>query len=236
MPPNCWLELICVERDSCPLKETSPMRKLHSRFPIAAVLLTLGWTGASAAAQDCCHSSGPKAELPAARAITPATPLSLLSTEGLRKEFNASSQKIRIVALLSPTCAECQSGHAVVGGILKKFPSPKLQALLVWEPMRDGDSSVTAAEQAETVRDLRIAQGWDGSRDVGKLFGATLDLHQIAWDVYLIYKPGITWEGQQPPQPTFWMHQLAGADPSLLLCVNPARLSTEVGKLLGQEN
>jgi hypothetical protein len=165
---------------------------------------------------------------------TPATPLSSVSTEDLRKEFNASSQKIRIVALLSPTCPECQSGHAVVGGILKRFPSPRLQALLVWEPMRDGDSPAAAAEQAETVRDARISQGWDGSRDVGKLFGATLELHETAWDVYLIYKAGVVWEGQRPPHPTFWMHQLDGADPSLLLCVNPSRLSTEVGKLLDQ--
>jgi hypothetical protein len=102
--------------------------------------------------------------------------------------------------------------------------------------MRDGDNSTTAAEQAETIRDVRISQGWDSSRDVGKLFGAALDLHEIAWDVYLIYKPGITWEGQQPPHPTFWMHQLAGADSSLLLCVNPGRLNAEVGKLLGQPN
>jgi hypothetical protein len=212
------------------------MRKHYSLFPVVAVLLTLGWTGASAAPQDCCHSSVQKTERTAASASTPATPLSVFSTEDLRKEFNASSQKVRIVALLSPTCTECQSGHAVVGRILKKFPSPGLQALLVWEPMRDGDSSATAAEQAETVQDPRISQGWDGSRNVGKLFGATLDLHEIAWDVYLIYKPGITWETQQPPHPTFWMHQLAGTDPSLLLCVNPARLSTEVGKLLGQPN
>jgi hypothetical protein len=162
--------------------------------------------------------------------------LALLSTVDLRREFNASSQKIRIVALLSPTCPECRSGHAIVGGILKKFPSPRLQALLVWEPMRDGDSSETAAEQAEAVRDVRISQGWDGSRDVGTLFGTALDLHEIAWDVYLIYKPGITWEGQQPPRPTFWMHQLDEADPSLLLCVNPARLGTEVEKLLDQRN
>jgi hypothetical protein len=212
------------------------MRKLRSLFPATAILLILGCTSASAAPQDCCHSSAHKTERPDARANTPAAPLSLLGTEDLRKEFNASSQKIRIVALLSPTCAECQSGHAIVGGILKKFSSPKLQALLVWEPMRDGDSSAAAAEQAEMVRDLRISQGWDGSRDVGKLFGATLDLDEIAWDVYLIYKPGIRWDGQQPPHPTFWMHQLTGADPSLLLCVNPSRLSTEVEKLLDRLN
>ena len=208
------------------------MRRLHSIFPIAVMLLILGWMSAWAVPQDCCHSTAQKAEPPAASASTPATPLSSVSIEELRKEFNASSQKIRIVALLSPTCSECRSGHAVVGGILKKFPSPRLQALLVWEPMRDGDSPAAAAEQAETVRDARISQGWDGSGDAGKLFGSTLDLHEIAWDVYLIYKPGITWEGQRPPHPTFWMHQLDGADPSLLLCVNPSRLSTEVGKLL----
>jgi hypothetical protein len=211
------------------------MRKFHSLFSITALLLILGWTRASAAPQDCCHSSVHKAERPDARAGTPA-PLSLLSTEDLRKEFNASSRKIRIVALLSPTCSECQSGHAVVGRVLQKFPSPRLQALLVWEPMREGDSPATAAEQAEMVRDARISQGWDGSRDVGELFGATLDLHEIAWDVYLIYKPGITWEGQRPPHPTFWMHQLAGADPSLLLCANPSRLGAEVEKLLDQPN
>ena len=203
---------------------------------MVAGLLTLGWMSAMAVPQDCCHSSLRKAERNPASASTPATPLSLLSTEDLRREFNASRQKVRIVALLSPTCPECQSGQAVVGGILKKFPSPRLQALMVWEPMRDGDSPVTAAEQAETVRDVRISQGWDDSRDVGKLFGTTLDLHDIAWDVYLIYKPGITWEGQQPPHPTFWMHQLDGADPSLLLCANPGRLITEVGKLLDQPN
>jgi hypothetical protein len=212
------------------------MRKLHSLFPFVAVLLAFVWMSPSAAAQDCCHSSAPNAARPATPASTPAAPLSALSTEDLRKQFNASRQKVRIVALLSPTCPECQSGHAVVGRILQKFPSPALQALLIWEPMRDKDSSATAAEQAETVRDPRISQGWDSSRDVGKLFGATLDLHEIAWDVYLIYKPGITWEAQQPPHPTFWMHQLTSADPSLLLCVNPTRLSTEVGKLLRRHN
>jgi hypothetical protein len=211
------------------------MRKLHSLFSATAVLLTLGWTSAPAVPQDCCHSSAGKAVLPAAHA-KPAPPLSALSTEDLRTEFNASSKKVRIVALLSPTCPECQSGHAVVGHVLEKFPSSKLQALLMWEPMRDGDSPARAAEQAETIRDVRISQGWDDSRDVGKLFGETLDLHQTAWDVYLIYKPGITWEGKQPPHPTFWMHQLDGADPNLLLCMNPGRLSTEVGKLLGQAN
>jgi hypothetical protein len=211
------------------------MQRLQPIALVAAIFLSLGWSGVPVDPQDCCHSSAHKAQSPDSTS-TPAASLSLVSTEQLRKEFNAMSQKVRIVALLSPTCPECQSGHVIVGGILKKFPSPRLQALLVWEPMRDGDTPATAAEQAEEVRDPRISQGWDGRRDLGKLFGATLDLHETAWDVYLIYKPGIIWEGLQPPHPTFWMHQLDGADPSLLLCANPSRLSAEVGKLLDQPN
>ncbi len=213
------------------------MRKTYPVLLVAAVLLSFGWMGASSAThQDCCHPSVAKSGSSATLATTPAKPMSSLSAEDVRKEFNASSQKVRVVALLSPTCPDCQSGHGVVGRVLKKFPSPQLKAILVWEPMRDGDNASSATQQAETVQDIRISQGWDGGQNLGKLFGQTLDLHQIAWDVYLVYKPGIKWEGLQPPRPTFWMHQLEGADPKLLLCENPTRLNVEVGKLLGQMN
>lgn len=48
----------------------------------------------------------------------------------------------------------------------------------------------------------------------------------------LDYTPGVKWEDQASPRPTFWMHQLAGVDPKLLLCADPTRLSVEVAKLL----
>ena len=213
------------------------MRKTYSVLLIAAVLLSFGWMRASSAVhQDCGHPSVAKSGSSAALATTPARPMSSLNAEDVHKEFNASSQKVRVVALLSLTCPDCQSGLGVVGRVLKKFPSPQLKAILVWESMRDGDNASSATQQAETVQDIRISQGWDGGHNLGKLFGQTLDLHQIAWDVYLVYEPGIKWEGPQPPRPTFWMHQLEGADPKLLLCENPTRLNVEVGKLLAQTN
>ena len=211
------------------------MRKTYPAVLIAAALFSFGWMGASPAAhQDCCHPSAAKSGSSTAPVVTSARPMSSLNAEDMRKEFNAFSQRVRVVALLSPTCPDCQSGHRVVGRVLKKFPSPKLKAILVWEPMRDGDDATSATQQAETVQDIRISQGWDGGQNLGKLFGQTLDLHQIAWDVYLVYIPGIKWEGTQPPRPTFWMHQLEGADPKLLLCENPTRINAEVGKLLDQ--
>src|SRR5713226_3425516 len=144
------------------------MRKTYPVLLIAAVLLSFGWMRASSAVhQDCCHPSVAKSGRSAALATTPARPMSSLNAEDVRKEFNASSQKVRVVALLSPTCPDCQSGHGVVGRILKKFPSSKLRAILVWGPMRDGDNAAIATQQAESVRDVRIAQGWDGTRELG---------------------------------------------------------------------
>jgi hypothetical protein len=202
-------------------------------FLLGVMVIASGAWTARSAAQSCCHSAAKDAPNVAA-SDNAAAPMRSVSTDAVRKEFNASSDKVRIVALLSPTCPDCQSGHAVVGRVLKKFSSADLQTILVWEPMREGDSPVAATHEADTLRDSRITQGWDGRRSIGELFGRTLGLHTVAWDVYLVYKQGIKWEGAQPPAPTFWMHQLEGADPNLLLCANPSQLSTEVGKLLGQ--
>jgi hypothetical protein len=209
------------------------MRLAYRSLSLAVGLSMLGWVGPSAARfQGCCHRTGEKTAHSRANSVIGVRGMSPVTVDEVRKQFNASSDKVRIVALLSPKCPGCQSGHAVVGRILKKFSSPELRAILVWEPMRDDDNPVAATEQAEKVRETRIWQGWNGNKHVGDLFGKTLELDDIAWDTYLIYKPGIKWEAAQPPRPTFWMHQLVGVDPKLLLCADPTRLGVEVAKLL----
>jgi len=213
------------------------VRKLYILLIAVAAVLTVGRAGvSSAASQGCCPRTLVSTKQPATASSKATSVISPVDTDAVRKEFNSSNDKVRIVALLSPTCPGCRSGHGVVGQVLKRFSSSRLQAILVWEPMLDGDSPKTATQQADTIYDARITQGWNDDKEVGKLFGATLGLHDIAWDVYLLYKPGIKWEAQQPPRPTFWMHQLEGADPNLLLCEDPARLSAEVGKLLDQSH
>lgn len=206
------------------------------------MLVTLGVRNTFSAVSrplSCCHSLQVAAARPLASADATVTPIHPLNTWEVREEFNATSDKVRIVALLSPTCPGCEAGHAVVARVLRKFSSPKLQAILVWEPMLQGDSPAAASKQAETVQDSRIFQGWNERKNLGQLFGETLGMHgsdNVAWDVYLLYKPGIKWEGQQPPPPTFYMHQLTELNPKLLLCADPTELSLQVGKLLGQTN
>ena len=152
----------------------------------------------------------------------------------VREEFNKASGSVRFVSILSPTCPMCVKGHGVVREIFEDVKSDKLKGFLVWLPMKANDNARTAFTEARSWKDPRVlAEGWDSEREVGNQFSKTLKLRGSAWDVYLVYKPGVRWEGDLPPAPTFWMHQLradVGADQKQ--CLNASRLKKEIRKIL----
>ncbi len=101
--------------------------------------------------------------------------------------------------------------------------------------MMPGDNAQFASVEAETFKEYPMVHTWDPERRLGELYAKTLNLRASAWDVYLLYVAGIRWDENEPPHPTFWMHQLPadiGANPNILL--NPTRLSQELLKLLGR--
>ena len=165
-----------------------------------------------------------------------AKPVSLAGyrTAELRGEFNRASDRVRVVALLSPTCGICQKGQRVVQSVFSKHANDaRLRGFVVWLPMLPSDSRESAGAQAASFVDGRLMQHWDGDRASGNLLAKTLGLKGSAWDVYLLYAPGVKWTGEQPPTPTFWMHQLreeSGADQRT--CLNPAVFEGKVAELL----
>lgn len=164
----------------------------------------------------------------------PVSPLPELSVGRLKEEFNRASNTVRVLAILSPTCGPCQRGRGVVNEVFDRYSSDKLKGFVVWLPMKPKDNAQTAQLESDKLKDERISvRGWDGKRSIADLFAKPLKLRGTAWDVYLIYAPGIKWEGAEPPQPTYWMHQLQAADQKL--CLNPAALSNQVKRLLEGE-
>ncbi len=163
----------------------------------------------------------------ASRAMKP------LPAEDLRRAFNQAADAVRLLAVVSPTCPLCLAGYAALRSLLDCFPAAPLQAFVVWIPMLPEDDAEAAAEAAVPEDPRRLLQGWDAGRRIGNLFEQSLALTRTAWDVYLVYAPGVVWEGDLPPAPSFWMHQLdldSGAAPALWL--DPAALAREVGRLL----
>lgn len=108
-----------------------------------------------------------------------------------------------------------------------------MRGLVIWLPMLAGDDDAAAFRQAQAWQEVRVQHWWDGRRYVSQDFARVLGLEIPAWDVYLLYPPGVPWKGVRPPAPSFWMHQLAGpgADPALLLCDDPGRLTRELDAL-----
>ena len=79
--------------------------------------------------------------------------------------------------------------------------------------------------------DPRVQHYWTDDQRVGEMFQSPLGLKdEPAWDVYLVYAPGILWRGSTPPKPTYFMHQLGGLPTSRRL--DGEVLATKLRELL----
>ncbi len=94
--------------------------------------------------------------------------------------------------------------------MLEKETDPDLRVYLAWVPMFRGmERDVPMA--SETMADARTSHYWDGDSLLGKLYRKKLGLPEDAWDIFFLYGPDATWDGDEPPAPSFWMHQLGSA-------------------------
>jgi len=58
------------------------------------------------------------------------------------------------------------------------------------------------------IPDPRAIHYWDEPGATIRGYTKTLNLPEPAWDIYMIYGPEAKWEGDVPPKPAYWMHQL----------------------------
>ena len=158
-----------------------------------------------------------------------------LDVMSFRSRFNEARDAVRLVTIFSPTCLLCQYGQGLISELFERVPDTSLQGFSIWLPIMDADDAGIAEVEAARFPLERIEHVWDLERRFGDLFAKTLALKGVAWDVYMLYAPQVTWDQEYPPPPTFWMHQLppkAGADPKFLLAPGP--LLFELMRLLGK--
>ena len=127
----------------------------------------------------------------------------------------------------------CLYGQGIVRGLLDEFGTEYLKGFAVWLPMMPKDDFDFARGEADDIGDDMMAHMWDPERELGNVYAKTLTLQGTAWDIYLLYAPGIRWDGDEPPQPSFWMHQLPvdqGAPEERLL--NASKIYIELRALM----
>jgi len=91
--------------------------------------------------------------------------------------------------------------------VLSRIASKNLTAFVVWVPQLFG-TQPDAVRASRLIDDPRTIHYWDGADTTGIEFGRVLPTPQAAWDVYLVYPPGIRWSENLPPKPNYWMQQL----------------------------
>lgn len=99
-------------------------------------------------------------------------------------------------------------------GAIEQIEARRLAVYAVWEPILKTDDERSSRKATVLFRDERVVNYWAPTQDVGRLFQGPIELEgEPAWDVYLAYPPGVTWEDDTPPKPVFFMHQLGGRLP-----------------------
>jgi hypothetical protein len=112
--------------------------------------------------------------------------------------------------------------------VLSRIASKNLTAFVVWVPQLFGTHD-DAIRASRLIDDSRTIHYWDGSDVTGVDFERVLRTPGPAWDVYLLYAPGIRWTAALPPPPTFWMQQLGVQNAPYL---DPSVLADRVRALL----
>ena len=114
---------------------------------------------------------------------------------------------------------------------MEKDGSDDVAVYVVWSSQSGGvERRVTKA--AEFVADRRTRHYWDGSQAVGKAFQPILKTPDAAWDVWLLFDRKARWDGETPPRPAWWEHQLWGMTDDLLL--DPDRFARKAREIEGR--
>jgi hypothetical protein len=75
--------------------------------------------------------------------------------------------------------------------------------------MLDRDDEATAQAEQDGISDARMQFWFDGDKAASKAWSSETGLVGPAWDVYSVYGREAAWDdGERPPRPAIWMHQL----------------------------
>jgi hypothetical protein len=130
----------------------------------------------------------------------------------LPAQFNADVLCPRLLFLLSPTCEICLRGADLMAEAVVSASDAGFKAYVVWLPVLSADTPRVARRAlGRFPTDPRVFHFWDAELALSTAYHQVLELdrrkHRVAWDLYLLYAPGVVWR-EAPPPPSFWMHQL----------------------------
>jgi hypothetical protein len=133
----------------------------------------------------------------------------------VRADFNAAKGSVRALFVVDPICPGClRALDDMNKDLLSKTNDPRLQTFIVHVPrLNPPPKEKDVPEAATLLRNDHVHHYWNPSGSFGRELSDGLELkvdgeEVYAWDVWLVYGPDAVWEGELPPKPEYFMHQL----------------------------
>jgi hypothetical protein len=99
---------------------------------------------------------------------------------------------------------------------------------VVWSSQLGAEERHVPAAAA-LIPDRRVAHFWDASQVVGKAFQPIVGTPVPSWDVWMVFDRQARWNGELPPRPAWWEHQLHSLPPERYL--DPKRFAKKARAL-----
>ena len=133
----------------------------------------------------------------------------------LRADFNAARGSVRALFVVDPICPGCLRGLDDMNkDLLSSTNDERLQTFVVHVPrMNPPPTEKDVPQAAKLLRNDHVQHYWNASGSFGRELSDGLGLRVdgeavYAWDVWLVYGPDAVWDGEHPPKPDYFMHQL----------------------------
>jgi hypothetical protein len=138
--------------------------------------------------------------------------------EKLRNDFNAHQGQVRLVFISGPTCGICLRGMADLNDefIAASQTDGRLETFVIHVPAL-GAKEEHVPDVIPLLAGPRIHHYWEESGIIGRLYQKVMDTRFYIWDFWMVYGPDVVWDGELPPEPDYWMHQLGPLPRELML-------------------
>jgi hypothetical protein len=134
------------------------------------------------------------------------------SLDTLKSDFNRSSNRVRVILLLSPTWPVCLRGASAVQKMLEQHATAKVRVFAVWEPILPTDWSAPSSFALDRLSDGRVRQFWDKEHSLAQVMANShnaqtkpkcCNRNGILWDLIAVYPTGAVWSDRLPPAVVF---------------------------------
>jgi hypothetical protein len=132
----------------------------------------------------------------------------LTSLDILKTQFNSERQRMRAIALLSPSCPYCLKGASDTQRILTGHPQPDITLFVVWQPILPTDWGQPQTRVLHRLADTRVRQFWDADHAVAEMFRGSFEKREsmpsccyhgdIWWDMIAVFRAGDEWRETLP--------------------------------------